>query len=313
MPRKSRLDAKGALHHVIARGIEQRTIFVDTVDRERFLERLGLLSEETRTPIYAFAIIPNHFHILLRSGLTGLPAFMRRLLTGYAVNFNRRHKRAGHLFQNRYRSIVCEENPYFMELVRYIHLNPLRAGIVNTLEELDLFRWNGHRYLVRRNPFLWFDASSVLQWFGGSKNAYRNFIKEGVEKKHLPDLSGGGLVRSLGGIIQNRNAPVLTDERILGTGDFVQKLVTREGKYLSSKERYDKMISLIEYHCEKAGTTQDVLMGGTKAGNISALRLQLACILANNMGVPYAEIGRQLGITTSAVSKIMRRNENKSR
>jgi len=313
MPRKARLDAAGALHHVIARGIEQRTIFVDNVDRERFLERLGLLSEETCTPIYAFAIIPNHFHILLRSGLTGLSAFMRRLLTGYATNFNRRHRRAGHLFQNRYRSIVCEEDSYFMELVRYIHLNPFRAGIANTLKELDLFRWSGHRYLTQKNPFLWYDVDSVLQWFGASKNAYRNFIKEGIEKKHFPDLSGGGLVRSLGGIIQNRNAPVLTDERILGTGDFVKKLLVKEGKYLSSEERYEKMISLIEYHCEKTGTTPDALRGGIKAGKIPALRSQLACILANNMGIPYAEIGRQLGITTSAVSKIMRRNENKSR
>lgn len=200
-----------------------------------------------------------------------------------------------------------------MELVRYIHLNPLRAGIVNTLKELDFFRWSGHRCLTRKNLFLWYDASSVLQWFGGSKNAYRNFIKEGIEKKHLPNLSGGGLVRSLGGLVQHRNAPVLADERILGTGDFVKNLLTKEEGYLASQERHEKMTRLIEYHCEKADTTPDVLRGGTKAGNIPSLRSQLAYILANNMGIPYAEIGRQLGITTSAVSRIMRKKENKSR
>ena len=98
MPRQAKIDTTGVLHHVMARGIERKAIF----NRERFLERLGTLAEKTHTPVYAFALIPNHFHLLLRSGPEGLSLFMRRLLTGYAVSFNKRYNRSGRIFQNHY-------------------------------------------------------------------------------------------------------------------------------------------------------------------------------------------------------------------
>ena len=113
MPRRARLDAPGTLHHVIVRGIEKRRIVNDVADRKNFVKRMGQLSADTKTSIYAWALMTNHAHILIRSGLGGLPNFMRRLLTGYASAYNRRHKRFGHLFQNRYKSIICEEDPYF--------------------------------------------------------------------------------------------------------------------------------------------------------------------------------------------------------
>jgi REP element-mobilizing transposase RayT len=137
MPRQSRIDAPGALHHVIARGIERREIFRDDEDRDDFLRRLGDIIVESKTLCYAWALIPNHFHILLKTGEVPIATVMRRLLSGYAAGFNRKRRRSGHLFQNRYKSILCQEDAYLSELVRYIHLNPLRAGIVNTLEELD--------------------------------------------------------------------------------------------------------------------------------------------------------------------------------
>ena len=89
--------------------------------------------------MFCWALIPNHFHLLLQTGKSPIANVMRRLLTGYSVKFNRRHKRHGHLFQNRYKSILVQEEPYLLELVRYLHLNPLRAGIVSTLEELQIF------------------------------------------------------------------------------------------------------------------------------------------------------------------------------
>lgn len=135
MPRQARLDAPGILQHVMARGIERRKIFANDKDRTSFLERLTVILEETQTQCYAWALIPNHFHLLLRTGSTPLSKVMRRLMTGYAMNFNKRYKRTGHLFQNRYKSVVCEEDPYLLELIRYIHLNPLRAKLVQDLEE----------------------------------------------------------------------------------------------------------------------------------------------------------------------------------
>ena len=122
MPRQARIDATGALHHIIARGIERRPIFKDDGDRNDFLHRLGTVLTDTRTGCYAWALIPNHFHLLLRTGDVSISTVMRRLLAGYAVSFNRRHHRSGHLFQNRFKSVLCQEEPYLQELVRYIHL-----------------------------------------------------------------------------------------------------------------------------------------------------------------------------------------------
>ena len=131
MPRQARLDAPGTLHHVIGRGIEGTKIFRGPEDREDFLTRLGDLCAEGAWRVYAWALLDNHFHLLVRSGERGLAQSMRRLLTGYVVNFNRRHRRYGHLFQNRYKSIVCEAERYLLEVTRYIH--PQKCAIGSTL------------------------------------------------------------------------------------------------------------------------------------------------------------------------------------
>ena len=154
------------MHHVMVRGIEKRKIVDDGRDGQAFVGRLGEVARATGTAIYAWSLMSNHAHILLRSGSQGLPTFMRRLLTGYAMDYNRRHRRHGHLFQNRYKSIICEEDPYVRELVRYIHLNPLRAGLVKDLKELDRYRWCGHSVLLGRVKCEWQDRSFVLGWFG---------------------------------------------------------------------------------------------------------------------------------------------------
>ncbi|MDW7711537.1 MAG: transposase [Deferrisomatales bacterium] len=144
MPRQARLDLPGLLQHVIVRGIERRRIFFDDEDREDFVGRLSRLLVATKTQCFAWALLPNHFHLLLRPTEIPLASFMRRLLTGYAVTFNLRYKRSGHLFQNRYKSIVCDEEEYLLALVRYIGLNPLRVRLVSNLDELDWYPWCGH-------------------------------------------------------------------------------------------------------------------------------------------------------------------------
>jgi putative transposase len=129
MPRRARIDAPGALHHVICRGIERRKIFRQDSDRDDFLKRLETILSETRTRCYAWALLPKHFHLLLRTGSVPIARVMRRLLSGYAGRFNHGHRRAGHLFQSRNKSILCQEEPYLMEWVRYIHLN--RSALAN--------------------------------------------------------------------------------------------------------------------------------------------------------------------------------------
>jgi len=130
MPRHARLDAPDTLHHVMVRGLERRAIFRDDADRANFVARLAHLAAQEVLCVYAWALLPNHAHLLVRTAQRPLARSMRSLLTGYAGAFNRRHKRSGHLFQNRYKSIVVEAEPYLLELVRYLHLNPLRAQVV---------------------------------------------------------------------------------------------------------------------------------------------------------------------------------------
>lgn len=117
MPRKASIDTPGALHHIISRGIERRKIFYNDADRDKFLERLETILTETSTPCYAWALLPKHFHLLSRTGKTPISIVMRRLLTGYAVSFKRRHRRQGHLSQNRFKSILCQEDMYLRQLV----------------------------------------------------------------------------------------------------------------------------------------------------------------------------------------------------
>jgi len=140
MPRLARLDAclcvsarthaPGVLHHLGIRGIERQEIFRSNKDRDDFIERLSVILPESNTRCYAWALLGNHAHFLFRSGEAGISKIMGRLLTGYAVKFNRKYKPHAQLFQSRYKSIISQEDKYLKELVRYIHLNPLRANPV---------------------------------------------------------------------------------------------------------------------------------------------------------------------------------------
>jgi len=162
MPRQPRLDAPTALHHVMVRGLERRAIFPDAPDRADFDTRLAAGAEHGALSVYAWALLPNHAHLLVRTGNRPLARSMRSLLTGYAGAFNRRHKRAGHLFQNRYKSIVVEAEPYLLELVRYLHLNPFRAHVVATLAALERYPWTGHSALLGTVPRAWQDTGTIL-------------------------------------------------------------------------------------------------------------------------------------------------------
>ena len=184
MPRQARIDTPGALHHIIARGIERRKIFNDDEDRDAFIERLGTILDQTGTECYAWALIPNHFHLLLLTGSAPIATVMRRLLTGHAITFNRRHRRSGHLFQNRYKSILCQEDAYLLELVRYIHLNPLRAKLVADMDALGKYPYCGHATVMGTHDHAWQNVAVVLKQFGkkvvSARKGYRSFVAKGI-------------------------------------------------------------------------------------------------------------------------------------
>jgi len=322
MPRHARLDAPGTLHHVIIRGIERGAIMKDNVDREAFVTRLGAVAPATGTPIFAWALLPNHAHLLLRSGPAGLPRFMRRLLTGYAVTFNRRHKRAGHLFQNRYKSIVVEEDAYFRELVRYIHLNPLRAKLVADLRALDRYPWGGHATVLGRIPRAWQDRRTVLSWFGPTEGravrAYRDYVREGIPVGRRPDLVGGGLVRSAGGwaevrAVRRQKEPMAGDPRILGSGEFVEGLLrdaeARQAAALRRPTTPHETAAVMARCCQRAGVAVEELTRGGRRGPLSAVRAELAQQLVGRLGLSLAQAARHLGVSTAAISKILRKTD----
>lgn len=319
MPRGPRLDTPGTLHHVMIRGIDRGSIVQDDMDRNEFLKRMGMLAKETATAIYAFALMNNHAHILLKSGPGGLPTYMRRFLSGYAQYFNRRHKRVGHLFQNRYKSIICEEEAYFDKLVAYIHLNPLRAGQVETLEQLASYPMSGHAALMGKLSYEWMDSDYVLQFFGNSagkaRQAYLDYLEEEMGVDREKELTRGGLVRSHGGwskvqSMRRRRDKVLSDERILGGNDFVKEVLKeaeeRKEVVLPELERLQLFDDEIEQACESAGVTVTFLRSGSKIGQLPSLRKKLARKAVCEYGISLAETGRKLGVTTNAVSFMLR-------
>jgi putative transposase len=188
MPRLARLDIVGLLQHVMVRGIERRDIFCDDLDRQHFVDRFVTLLAETNVRCFAWSLLSNHIHLLLIPASRPLSCFMSRLLTGYAQSFNSRHNRSGHLFQNRYKSVVCEEEPYLLELVRYIHLNPLRAGLVANLNELDGYLWSGHAVLMGNNSIEIQEVNSILERFSHTlstaRRNYRQFLQDGISRGH---------------------------------------------------------------------------------------------------------------------------------
>jgi hypothetical protein len=281
---------------------------------------MGLLAKGSGTSIYAFAILTNQAHILLKSGPDGLSAYMRRFLSGYAPYFNLRHQRGGHLFQNRYKSIICEESAYFDKLAAYIHLKPLRAGLVETLEQLALYPWSGHAVLMNNVRYKWMDRDYVLRFFGRSKEAagkaYLEFLEGELGVDREQELMGEGLVRTLGGwanvhALRSSGEKVLGDERILGGIDFVRELLKEADMLndglLPNEARLQKLNEAVEQACESAGVTVMSLRSGSRSGVLPSLRKQIARKAVLEIGISLTETAKLLGVTTTAVSCMLKR------
>lgn len=323
MPRQARLDAPGILHHVMVRGIEGCPIFLDDQDRQDFVSRISELVETTGTKVLAWTLMDNHLHLLILSGSQGISKLMRCLLTGHAVRYNLKYHRSGHLFQNRYKSIVCEEDPYLLELVRYIHLNPLRAGIVKGIEELDRYPWCGHGVLTGRRKNDWQETEYVLKQFseerGKAIRGYRKFMEDGKQQGRRLDLVGGGLIRSLGGwsqvlSLRDSKKDLKHDARILGGGDFVQDILRDADRSLRRQlklgERTRSIDQVIKRMCEGGGIREEELRNGGQRREVSQLRAKISSHLSHDLGIPMAEIARHVGVCGSAVIKAIQKMES---
>jgi REP element-mobilizing transposase RayT len=307
-------------HNIILRGIDRFTIFRDDADCENFLTRLDRLLIESSTPCFAWALMHNHVHMLLRTGLVPISTLMRRLLTGYAQQFNRRHRRHGVLFQNRYKSILCEEQPYLLELVRYIHLNPLRAGAVEDIAALRDYARSGHSALMGRVRREWQDTDYVLRLFDGrlrqARKAYERFMTDGIDQGRRPELVGGGLIRSAGGWsaikAQRRlDMRVMGDERILGSDDFVQSVLKQAQENFEKKTlaRVNglKLEALVAEVAEELGLVAADVWGASRQKTVARARAAVCALAIEYFGASGREVARQLNLTPSAVSKLLQR------
>jgi len=305
------------------RGIERRKIFRNNKDREDFLNRLGKLLPETQTTCYGWVLIPNHAHFLFRTGKVALATLMRTLLTGYVVSFNRRHKRYGQLFQNRYKSIVCQEDVYLKELVRYIHLNPIRAGIVVNLKELNKYPYCGHSTLVGRRERPWQEVNYVLAYFGrtsrAARRAYLSYMESGLDQGLRDELVGGGLIRSLGGWSEVKSlrlkgqAHIMSDERILGESEFVDSVLSQ------ANERYERRYELksrgynlnriAKRVAELSGMEEhEVFSKGRQHRKVKAR--SLLCFWAvSELGMSLTDLARDLEMSTPGVGFAVERGE----
>ena len=317
MPRQPRLDAPGALHHVMGRGINRIKIFSNRKDREDFLERLADLCRADALSVYAWALMSNHFHLLVRTGNQPLSTSMRKLLTGYVVNYNRRHKRYGHLFQNRYKSIICEEDPYLLELTRYIHLNPLRIRIAKNLKELRGYQWCGHSGIIGMVKREWQDTDTVLAYFSKRRKRaieqYEDFVQQGIEAGSRPELVGGGLIRSLGGwsqvlSLRRVGSKVFSDEHILGSSEFVNNVIADAEEKAKETLRLTLNISdlpsLALKVCNGQGVDETELRSGSRKREVVKSRRIFCQVAVKKMGYSGADVARLLGINTSAVNRL---------
>ena len=323
MPRLARLDAPGVLHHIMISGIERRKIFKDNLNKDNFLDRLGTLLPKTRITCYAWALLSNHAHFLFRTGDIPLSTLMRRLLTGYAVSFNRRHKRHGQLFQNRYKSIICQEDAYLKELVRYIHLNPLRARIVPDIAELNSYPYCGHSVLMGKKKRPWQDIGYVLSFFGKSlreaRKRYLQYVESGIEQGRRPELVGGGLIRSLGGWRAVKNARfsgqdrMKGDHRILGDSAFVMEVLAEaeekfERFYELKSKGYD-LDTVEQKVCRIFDVEPNEIYSKSRQKTRAEARGLYCYWAVVELGYALADLARILGMTGQGVGYAERRGE----
>jgi REP element-mobilizing transposase RayT len=294
----------------MVRGLERRIIFRDDRDRTDFVARVARLAEPGAWTVFAWALLPNHAHLLVRTGNRPLPRTMRSLLTGYAGAFNRRHHRVGHLFQNRYKSIVVEEEPYLLELVRYLHLNPLRAKVLATLRALDRYPWTGHSALLGTVPRPWQDTQTILRQFGPSPTratrAYRAFVAAGIPQGRRPEFQGGGLLRSQGGwaavsALRRGREAYRGDERVLGGTEFVAQLQRALARDTPARGSRLSLEALITRVCRQVGLAPFGLQAGGRHRAVARARAGIAYLWVEVGGHPARPLASILGVSPQAV------------
>ena len=300
MARPLRLEYADAVHHVMSRGIAGRRICADDADRDLWVDILGRAAGRFGWRVFAFSLLDNHFHLFLRTPQAGLSPGMRQLNGDYAGYFNRRHGRLGPLMQGRYKSVLVEGAGHWLELSRYVHLNPVRAGLCKRPED-----WNWSSYRAYHRPALrpdWLDCRTVLSEFGKdesrARRAYREYMAEGLGRKLDNPVS-----RAAHGLV-------------LGSDEFVKRvrrLVAGRGRavevpQLGKLRRGADLEALIERVCRRMQVDRNSWLPGRRSDDLS--RAICAYVVRRASGARLREVAAAFGYRSqSAISVACRRAE----
>lgn len=288
MGRPLRIEYAGAYYHVTSRGNEQKEIFKSRADREKFLSYLESATVRYGAVIHAFCLMGNHYHLLLETPSGNLSQIMRHINGAYTNYFNAKRKRTGHLFQGRYKAILIEADQYAMELSRYIHLNPVRAGNVDRPEA---YEWSSHRdYIGQRKASDWLQTSFVLGYFstdiGTARKKYRQFVEDLLDQDYESPL--GQAVASA----------------ILGSETFI---ATIDGEHLRDRQP-DRNLPGLNKVAARLTVERIREVVRERFVDDEGLAKKVCIYLSHRYsGARLREIGAHFGIGESAVSQASRR------
>ncbi|HEU4395361.1 MAG TPA: transposase [Planctomycetota bacterium] len=299
MARTARQDFRGALQHVMVRGIERRRIFLDDEDRHQFVSRLDLVVRETGTRCFAFAAMPNHFHLLLETGPTPLSLVMRCLGTAYAMDFNRRHERVGYVFQNRFLSKLVRNDGGLLAVVRYVHLNPVRAGLVADLDALAIHPWTGHAALMGRRRADFLDTEFVLSRLASETGTARAELVRWMALGLRPPDPDADPTADPGGAA----SPPPADD----PPEVADPAASIEAWRRGMLERGWSAPRVVWAVCERFDVDPDALRGGDRSPPVSRAREAVAGLASGVLGHPHATVARASGVSRQAVEQALAR------
>jgi len=285
MARRPRVFASGLLYHVIVRGNQRRKTFRSDDDYKAYLDRLEKYRAKFHVRIYAYCLMPNHVHLLLETGSTPLAKFMQGLQQSYTQYFNRSYRKVGHLFQGRYKAIICDKDKYLLALVRYIHLNPVRARLAKRPER---YPHSGHRsYLLMNETPKIIEAGPILKLLGGKKG-YENFVLEGMSESH------------------NDEYYAVEDQRFLGEEGFGEE-ISRDAGFKEERKPQESIETVFKEIARQLETTPELLRGKDRRWDISKKRAQGVASLVREHGYGVSEVAKFLRRDQAHISTMLSR------